>query len=72
MPSNIPFHKMYTFMKAHYQLYEGWGGGGHISFDVARGGGGVKDTERGAVKKYRPSSSQRIKNEHSLALNFSC
>ena len=31
---------MYTFMKAHYQLYEGWGGGGHISFDVARGGGG--------------------------------
>lgn len=73
MPSNIPFHKMYTFMKAHYQLYEGWGGGGSYKFwRCPRGGRGVKDTERGAVKKYRPSSSQRIKNEHSLALNFSC
>lgn len=33
------------------------GRGGHLSFDVARGGrggGGVKDTERGSVKKYRP------------------
>lgn len=31
------------------------GRGGHLSFDVARGGGGgeVKDTERGSVKKYR-------------------
>ena len=53
MPSNSPFHDMKTFMKAHYQLYEGWGEG-HISFDVARGGGGIKDTERGAVKKIPP------------------
>ena len=73
MPSNIPFHKMYTFMKAHYQLYEGWGRGGSYKFWLCPWGGrGVKDTERGAVKKYLPSSSQRIKNEHFLALNFSC
>ena len=59
-------------MKAHYQLYEGWGGGVISVLTLPEGGRGVKDTERGAVKKYRPSSYQRIKNEHSLALNFSC
>lgn len=53
-------------------MKDGGGGGSYKFWRCPRGGRGVKDTERGAVKKYRPSSSQRIKNEHSLALNFSC